>query len=131
CSSDLSKIDNIKKEIEMSQIFSDKGILFECEYTFKEVGYFYEKAVQKAKYNLKNPNSAKFNEAYIHRHKGINENGEYLETTTTLVSLDVEAKNGFGNFTEDTYYVFFIPREKNKENDHQQRLCARREIVFG
>lgn len=109
-----SEIDKIQKDIEISQNFADKGILYECEYTIKEVGYFYERAVQEVKYKLKNPNSAKFNEAYIHKHKAFDKDNEYVKSTTTLVSLDVEAKNGFGNFTEDTYYVFFFPREDDK-----------------
>jgi|GEM_PF-5034666 len=109
-----SEIDKIQKDIEISQNFGDKGILYECEYTIKDIGYFYERAVDKVKNRLKNPSSAKFNEAYIYKHKTSNENNEYLKSTTTVVSLDVEAKNGFGNFTESKYYVFFIPREEDK-----------------
>jgi len=109
-----SEIDKIQKDIEISQNFADKGILYECEYTIKDIGYFYERAVDEVKNRLKNPSSAKFNEAYIHKHKTFNENNEYLKSTTTVVSLDVEAKNGFGNFTESKYYVFFIPREEDK-----------------
>ncbi|GGX11221.1 hypothetical protein [Aquimarina muelleri] len=109
-----SEIGNIEKDIEISQNFAEKGITYGCEYTIKEVGYFYERAVEKVKNRLKNPSSAKFNEAYIHKHKTFNEDNEYVNSTTTLVSLDVEAKNGFGNFTESKYYVFFIPREDDK-----------------
>ena len=109
-----SQIDKIQKDIEISQNFSDKGIVYECDYTIKEVGYFYERAINKVKSRLKNPSSAKFNEAYIHKHKSFTEDNEYEKTTTTLVSLDVEAKNGFGNFTENKYYVFFFPREDDK-----------------
>ena len=109
-----TEIDKIKKDIEISQNFADKGILYECEYTIKEVGYFYERAVNEVKNKLKNPSSAKFNEAYIHKHKSFTEDYEYEKSTTTLVSLDVEAKNGFGNFTESKYYVFFFPREEDK-----------------
>jgi len=109
-----SEIDKIQKDIEISQNFSDKGIIYECGYTIKEVGYFYERAIEKVKSRLKNPSSAKFNEAYIHKHKSFTEDNEYEKTTTTLVSLDVEAKNGFGNFTESKYYVFFFPREDDK-----------------
>ena len=109
-----TEIDKIKKDIEISQNFADKGILYECEYTIKEVGYFYERAVNQVKNKLKNPSSAKFNEAYIHKHKSFTEDNEYEKSTTTLVSLDVEAKNGFGNFTESKYYVFFFPREEDK-----------------
>ena len=109
-----SEIDKIEKDIEISQNFSDKGIIYECGYTIKEVGYFYERAIEKVKNRLKNPSSAKFNVAYIHKHKSFTEDNEYEKTTTTLVSLDVEAKNGFGNFTESKYYVFFFPREDDK-----------------
>ncbi|MCW8980458.1 MAG: hypothetical protein OQJ83_03635 [Altibacter sp.] len=109
-----SEIVKIQKDIEISQNFADKGILFDCEYSIKDIGYFYERAVEKVKNRLKNPSSAKFNEAYIHKHKTFNEDDEYLKSTTTVVSLDVEAKNGFGNFTESKYYVFFIPREDDE-----------------
>lgn len=109
-----SKIDKLKKDIEISQNFSDKGILYECEYTIKEVGYFYERAVNQVKNKLKNPSSAKFNEAYIHKHKWFTEDDEFEKSTTTLVSIDVEAKNGFGNFTESKYYVFFFPKADDK-----------------
>ncbi|WP_055443663.1 hypothetical protein [Lacinutrix himadriensis] len=109
-----SEIDRIQKDIEISQNFAVKGIIYECGYTIKDVSYFYESAIQEAKYNLKNPNSAKFNKAYIHKHKNFNENNKYVKTKTTLVTLDIEAKNGFGNFTENTYYVFFIPDPNNE-----------------
>ncbi|WP_033961267.1 hypothetical protein [Psychroserpens jangbogonensis] len=106
-----SEIAKIQKEIEISQNFAEKGILYECEYTIKEVGYFYERAIQEVKDKLKNPSSAKFNKAYIHKQSEFNENSQYVETNNTLVSLNVEAKNGFGNFTESKYYVFFIPKQ--------------------
>src|SRR5690606_29908421 len=88
-----SEIDKIQKDIEISQNFADKGILYECEYTIKDIGYFYERAVDKVKNRLKNPSSAKFNEAYSYKHKTFNENNEYLKSTTTVVSLDVEARS--------------------------------------
>lgn len=109
-----SEIDKIQKDIKISQNFADKGIIYECGYTLKEVGYFYERAIEKVKSRLKNPGSAKFNEAYIHKHESFTVDHEYEKTTTTLVSIDVEAKNGFGNFTESKYYVFFFPRENDK-----------------
>jgi hypothetical protein len=112
---DLTKteISKLENNIEISKNFASKGIIYECGYSIKEVSYFYERAIQEVKTNLKNPNSAKFNEVYIHKHKVFNDNHEYLETKTTKVSLDVEAKNGFGNFTEDTYYVFFTPKKED------------------
>lgn len=108
-----TEIDKLEKDIEFSQNFTNKGIIYECGFVAKEIGYFHEKAIQEVKNNLKNPNSAKFNEVYIHKYKEFNGNNEYLETKTTKVSIDVEAKNGFGNFTEDTYYVFFTPKKED------------------
>ena len=109
-----SKIEKVQKDIEIARNFSDKGIVYECGYEIKEVSYFYERAIQEAKYKLKNPNSAKFIEAYIHKNKEFNEKNEYVKTKTTVVSLDVEAKNGFGNFIENTYYIFFIPKNEDE-----------------
>jgi hypothetical protein len=106
---ETSKIDSIKREIEVIKNFNDKGIMFECEYSMKEVGDFYERSLSIVKSRLKNPNSAKFNQAYVKRYKSFNENNEYVNTTTTAVSLNVEAKNGFGNYGENEYTVFFIP----------------------
>ncbi|WP_373060313.1 hypothetical protein [Zunongwangia sp. H14] len=108
-----SKSDSIKREIKVLKNFNDKGIMFDCEYSMKEVGDFYERALSKVKTRLKNPNSAKFNNAYVRRYKSFNDNDEYVKTTTTAVSLDVEAKNGFGNYGENEYTVFFIPDDNN------------------
>ncbi|WP_298894574.1 hypothetical protein [uncultured Psychroserpens sp.] len=109
-----SHIEKTKRELEFVRKFSDKGITFECDYSIKQIGYFYEEAIKEVKDNLKNPNTAKFNETYIHKYKMFNDENEYVKSKTTLVSLEIEAKNGFGNFTEDKYYVFFTPMEKDE-----------------
>lgn len=108
-----NEIKEIKKDIEITRNLISNGIGFECHYTFKEINYFYETAVQEVKKNLKNSNTAKFKEAFIHKYRGFNKNEEYVTSTTTLVSLEVEAKNGFGNFVEDDYNLFFFPNDKN------------------
>lgn len=108
---ELSKSENnkIQREIKIAHNFSDKGITYECGYTIKEIEYFFEKAVEEAKDRLKNPNSANFTKVDIRKWKKLLANYESLKSTTTVVSLDVEAKNGFGNFIESTVYVYFIP----------------------
>ncbi|MEZ4854838.1 MAG: hypothetical protein R2812_00005 [Gelidibacter sp.] len=104
-----SETDSLLRQLKIIKGFSDKGITYDCEYSLKEIAYFYDAAIAKAKSNLKNPNSANFNKAKIHKQTIFDE----LKNNTTVVSLDIEAKNGFGNFTENTYYVFFKPNEDN------------------
>ena len=96
-----SKKDSLKRQIEITKGFSDKGIIFSCDYSLKEVAYYYDKAVQEVKNNLENPGSARFIKAYIHE--------DWIKDSVTVVDFDVETKNEIGLFTEDKYYIFFIP----------------------
>lgn len=105
------KVDSLSRQIEIVKGFREKGITYTCGYAMKDIAYFYDKAIQETRKNLKNPKSAKFKGAYIHKYKTFNKEKEYVESEITVTSFDVEAKNGFGNFTEDKYYVFFIPNK--------------------
>lgn len=109
-----SKKDSLLRQIKIVERFREKGIFASCDFTFKEISYFYENAVQKTKEQLKNPSSSIFKEVKIDKYKFTNKEGNYVNSTTTIVSLKVDAKNGFGNFTEDTYYIYFIPQTENK-----------------
>jgi hypothetical protein len=108
------KKDNIRKVIYKVQKFSDKKIIFSCDINLDEVPYFYDNAIEEVKLNLKNPNTAKFNEVYIHAYKDF-VNQKLKETEIKVVSIEVEATNSFGGFTVNTFYVFFIPDGKNSK----------------
>ncbi len=111
-----SKIDSLFHQLEIVKGFSDKNIIFGCDYTLNEIAYFYDQSIEKVKSRLKSPSSAKFNKVFIDKHKAFNENNEYVETDTTMVSIKVEAKNGFGSFNENEYYVFFKPTDSQNDN---------------
>lgn len=101
------KIDSLKRQLELEVTFIDKGIIYTCDFSLKEAGYFYEKAIREIQLNLKNPNSAKFNKVFIHKYDSFNEQNEFAESTATVASVDVEAKNGLGNYIESDYHVFY------------------------
>lgn len=109
------KVDSISQIINKVKSFSDKKIRFSCEININEVPYFYDNAIAEIKLNLKNPNSAKFREVYIHPYKDIVDN-KYQNTEIKVVSVEVEATNSFGGFTVDTFYVYFTPDAKNPKN---------------
>ncbi len=106
------KVDSIYKVINKVKSFSDKKIIFTCDININEVAYFYDNAVQEIKSNLKNPNSAKFKEVYIHNYDDYKKEKSDIK----VVSIEVEATNSFGGFTIDTFYVYFTPNEKNSRN---------------
>ena len=106
------KVDSISKILNKVKSFSDKKIIFSCDININEVAYFYDNAIQKIKSNLKNPNSAKFNEVYIHNYLDYKKEKSNIK----VVSIEVEATNSFGGFTIDTFYVYFIPDEENSKN---------------
>lgn len=109
------KIDSIKEVIYKVQKFSNKNIIFTCEINLNEVPYFYDHAIEKVKLNLKNPNTAKFNEFYIRSYEKFI-NHKFIKTEIKVVSVEVEATNSFGGFTLDTFYVYFVPDGKNSKN---------------
>ena len=92
-----------------------KNITFDCEYQLEQIPNFYEKSVEIVKRNLKNPNSAKFTRINIRKFER-----NYLKTDTTLVSLKIEATNGFGGIIEDNFYVYFIPYKNKPKYFHTE-----------
>lgn len=109
------KKDSIREVIYKVKKFSDKKIIFSCDINLDEVSHFYDNAIEEVKLNLKNPNTAKFNEVYIRAYKDF-ANHKLKETDIKVVSIEVEATNSFGGFTVNTFYVFFIPDGKNSKN---------------
>jgi len=109
------KIDSIKGVIYKVQKFSNKNIIITCEININEVPYFYDHAIEKVKLNLKNPNTAMFNEFYIRIYEKFI-NHKFIKTEIKVVSVEVEATNSFGGFTFDTFYVYFVPVGKNSKN---------------
>ena len=106
------KADSISKIISKVKSFIDKKIIFSCDININEVAYFYDNAIQEIKSNLKNPNSAKFREVYIHNYDDYKKEKSNIK----VVSVEVEATNSFGGFTVDTFYVYFTPNEENSKN---------------
>jgi len=106
------KTDSIRKIIHKVKTLSDKKIVFSCDININEVAYFYDNAIQEIKSNLKNPNSAKFREVYIHNYDDYKKEKSDIK----VVSIEVEATNSFGGFTVDTFYVYFTPNGKKSKN---------------
>lgn len=112
------KMDSLIRHLDILKSVAEKGIFFSCDYSLEQANYFYKATQNKVKSRLKNPNSAKFKEFYISRYKTIDGNGDYSKTTTTKVSVDVESKNGLGNYIENTYYIFFMPKKEGGSNSY-------------
>lgn len=109
-----SKVEIFFNEMQIAKKLSDKKIIFTCDFNLSEIPYFYDNSIDKIKSNLKNPNSANFDGVYIKKYE-IFKNHDFVKTDTIVVSVDVEAKNGFGNFTESTYYIYFLPEKKDSK----------------
>jgi rRNA maturation endonuclease Nob1 len=108
------KKDSIREVVCKVQKFSNKKIIFSCDINLDEVPYFYDNAIEEVKLNLKNPNTAKFNEVYIHAYNDFVKQ-KLKETEIKVVSVEVEATNSFGGFTVSTFYVYFVPDGKNSK----------------
>ncbi len=107
-------VEILKKRIEIAQGFFDKKISFICEYSFKQISKFYDLTISEVKFNLKNPESLNVLDIYISDYSTFNDKDKYSKTDIAKVRVSFEAKNGLGNVTEGSYYVFFIPKETNK-----------------
>lgn len=107
------KRDSIKSIIYKVQKFANKKIIFSCDINLNEVPYFYDEAIEEIKLNLKNPNTARFNEIYIHEYEEF-VHSKFKKTGIKIVSTEVEATNSFGGFTVSTFYVYFVPEVSNK-----------------
>lgn len=114
------KRDSIRAIIYKVQKFSNKKIIFSCDINMDAVPYFYDNAIEETKLNLKNPNTAKFNEVYIYEYKDL-VNQKFKKTGIKVVSIEVEATNSFGGFTVNTFYVYFVP-ERNNENKYNMKF---------
>lgn len=111
-----SEVDLMNKDLEISRDLYSKGVVYECDYTVEEVDYFYEKAIEKVKNNLKTSSSASFNKTQVQKYRSFTKDNKYKKTTTTFVSIDTESKNNSGDIAENKYYVFFIPKKNDKNN---------------
>jgi len=108
------KLNEIYNGIFLVKKAYDNGLRFSCFFTLREALSFYDKAIAEIKYNLKQPNSARFNKVHVDLAKYFDSDINYATDSNVIeVSIELEAKNGFGIYGEEEYYVFFTEYEDN------------------
>ncbi len=98
--------------ITLYRLYSN-GISYDCKFSIDDVKFFYDRGKSKVIESIKNPGSANFQTVSIDPYFVMSNSREIFQSTTTFVTIEMEAKNSFGNYIEGTVYVFFIPMAEN------------------
>ena len=103
------EVDSLMFSVNLAKSLWESEVSYECSYTLKEVSYFYNKSVKVVNEKI---NSNHIYGASVNRYTdaSLKPNDEI-----TAVTVNVKLNDKFNEILLRSYYVFFIPQNKNNQ----------------